>query len=321
MKRRILSDTIRKNKNIIILFIIMTLVNLSVFLLYRIMTEAFWYAETIILVAMIILIVIDFFKNLRHAQALEAAKYAISNENCDLPPAETFSEEQYCEMIEAIIRKSDALRLTSEAEKQDMNDWYTLWVHQIKTPIAVLKLKLSENEKEAAELFRIEEYANMALSYIRLGSTSNDLVIREYPLDEIIKETLRKYAPQFIAKKIRLEYDSTAATVITDKKWFQCIFEQLISNAVKYTDSGSVKVTVGEDYLSVSDTGIGIPADDLPRIFEKGYTGNNGRAGAGSSGLGLYLSAKAAKMIGITLLADSNGGGSCFQMIFPKKII
>ena len=320
MRKRIVSDTLKKDQNLFLLFGVMTAVNLSVFLLYRIMAEAFLYAEAVILVFALLLVLLDYVRNMKKADSLENAVRSIESGNCELPPADTFDEVKYREMIDFLIQKINEMNLSFSKEKQDMSDWYTIWVHQIKTPIAVLKLKVPESNKEIrSELFRIEEYADMVLAYIRLGGEQNDLVIKEYPLDELIRETLRKYASQFIAKKIKLKYTPTGKKVITDKKWLLCILEQYISNAVKYTDGGTVMVEVCGDTLTVSDTGIGISKADLPRIFEKSYTGNNGRADVKSSGLGLYLSKKAAKLIGVTLSVDSTlGCGSRFSVTFPN---
>ena len=321
MKKEIFVDTLKRNKNLILVFLVMTGVNLSVFLLYRFMTEAFLYADTIILIFCILLLAADFWRSMKKARQLEGLKQSVKNGNTSLPVPNCFEEAEYQKIITILVKKINKLNIAFCEEKQDMQDWYTLWVHQIKTPIAVMKLNITENEKEISnELFRIEEYADMALSYIRLDSEQKDLVIKEYFLDELIREALRKYASQFIAKKIKLEYRTTDKTVITDKKWLLCILEQYISNAVKYTNGGTVTVTVADDTLTVSDTGVGIAKEDLPRIFEKGYTGNNGRTDAKSSGLGLYLSAKAAKLIGVTLSAESNyGQGSRFSLIFPKN--
>lgn len=321
MRKRILLDTLKKDKNLFLLFGVMTAVNFSVFLLYRIMTEAFLYAEAVILLFNLLLVLFDYVRNMKKADGLENAVRSIESGNCELPPADTFDEVKYREMIDFLIQKINEMNLSFSKGKQDMSDWYTIWVHQIKTPIAVLKLKVPESNKEIRnELFRIEEYADMALAYIRLGGEQNDLVIKEYPLDELIRETLRKYASQFIAKKIKLEYMPTEKKVVTDKKWLLCILEQYISNAVKYTNGGTVTIEVCGDTLTVSDTGIGISKADLPRIFEKSYTGNNGRTDAKSSGLGLYLSKKSAALIGVTLSVDSTlGCGSRFSVTFPKK--
>ncbi len=323
MKKRIFFETLKKNKNLIILFTVSLAVNLSVFMLYRIMTEALFYAEMIGFFILLILIVTDYIRNLKSADLLSCAKLSFENGNNELPLPESYRESSYQEIIKMLAEKLNSAELEFSKESRDRNDWYTLWVHQIKTPIAVLKLKVPESEREIRnELFRIEEYADMALSYIRMGSEQNDLVIKEYSLDSLIKETLRKYAPQFIAKKIKLNYIPTEKTVITDKKWLLCILEQYISNAVKYSPSGTVTVTVNENVLTVSDTGIGIEKEDLPRIFDKGYTGNNGRTDAKSSGLGLYLSKKAAELINVDLKAESiAGSGSSFKIIFKNEKI
>lgn len=321
MKKKILLDTLKKNKNLILLFAVTSIINLAVFLLYKIFTEAFIYAETIIFFIAFLLILLDFIKNLKKAKTLASANFSFENGNAELPLPEFFDEEEYQKIIRSLSGKINTLGLSFAEEKQDINDWYTVWVHQIKTPIAVLKLKIPETQKEILnELFRIEEYADMALSYIRLGSEQNDLVIKEYSLDELIKETLHKYAVQFISKKIKLDYSQTDKTVITDKKWLLCILEQFISNAVKYTISGCITITVEGNRLTVSDTGIGIADEDLPRIFEKGYTGQNGRADAKSSGLGLYLCSKAAKLINVTLKAESEKNkGSKFSVEFNEN--
>ncbi len=320
MRKYILFDTLKKNKNLLILFAVMSVVNFSVFKLYRIMTEAFLYAEIIISVFMLLLITIDYIKNYKKSVSLKESEISIESGNKQLPVPCSFEESEYQKIIENLIKKINDTELEFSDEKQDINDWYTVWVHQIKTPIAVLKLKVPESEKDILnELFRIEEYADMALSYIRLGSRQNDLVFKEYSLDGIIREVLRKYASQFIAKKIKLCFNGTDKTVITDKKWLLCIIEQYISNAVKYTNNGTVTVTVTGDTLTVSDTGLGIAKEDLPRIFEKGYTGNNGRTDVKSSGLGLYLSKKASKLINVSLSADSTvGKGSKFSITFPE---
>lgn len=171
------------------------------------------------------------------------------------------------------------------------------------------------------ELFRMEQYVDMVLQYLRLSSGENDLVIREYKLDELIREAVRKYAAQFVLKKLSLTYIPTEISVVTDRKWFGCILEQLLSNAIKYTPAGgSIAICVEEDALHISDTGIGIAPEDLPRIFEKGYTGENGRLERTSSGLGLYLAGKAADMLHIPIHVESTvGQGTAFTLHLRQK--
>ena len=145
-------------------------------------------------------------------------------------------------------------------------------------------------------------------------------MIREYALDELIREAIRKQATQFVQKRLRLCYTPTDAAIVTDQKWFVCILDQLLSNAVKYTNEGAVTVEFRDSLLKISDTGIGIAAEDLPRIFEKGYTGSNGRLGQKSSGLGLYLAKKSADLLAIPLLVESAvGSGSVFTLDLRQK--
>ena len=166
-----------------------------------------------------------------------------------------------------------------------------------------------------AELFRMEQYVDMVLQYLRLDGGENDLVITRCDLDELIREAVRRYGPQFVLRKLSLHYEPTERTVVTDRKWFVCILEQLLSNAIKYTPEGCITIRLEGDCLHISDTGIGIAPEDLPRIFEKGYTGENGRLERTSSGLGLYLAGKAAALLHIPITVDSRlGQGTTFTL-------
>ena len=161
-------------------------------------------------------------------------------------------------------------------DRSDMIDYYTMWVHQIKTPISAMKLLIQTSESEissdlSSELFKIEQYVEMVLSYIRLGSNENDFVIKEYDLDNIVRQAIRKYAPLFIRKKINLDFQPTTYKVLTDEKWLVFVIEQLLSNAIKYTNKGKISIYPLEDKkLVIEDTGIGISQEDIPRIFDKG---------------------------------------------------
>lgn len=177
-----------------------------------------------------------------------------------------------------------------------------------------------ENRMLLSELFRIEQYTEMALYYLRLDSTSTDFVIGKFDLDSIIKQAVHRYAPQFIGKKIRLVYSPFNADILTDEKWLLFIIEQILSNAVKYTVKGSVTIKYANDILIISDTGIGISPEDLPRIFEKGYTGMSGRIERKSTGLGLYLCKRTADMLGHSLSASSVvGRGTNFYIDLSSK--
>jgi len=318
---RLLVDCLSRNRAAIILFLALSVSNGAVFSFYGYLTEAFLYAELLGLTVLVLFLVADYLREKRKADRRALAVQSFPTLWNTLPSPETVEEEDYRAMIVSLGEETERLAREAAEEHRETVDYYTAWVHQIKTPIAVMRFRLDENTEEgrllSAELFRIEQYVDMALGYIRLGSETNDLVVKEYPLDDIIREAVRKFAPQFILRKLSVEYTPTDAVIVTDRKWFSCILEQFLSNAVKYTPSGSVTVQVSENTLSVSDTGIGIAEEDLPRIFEKGYTGNNGRIGKQSSGLGLYLAKKAADKLALTLSAESKvGKGSRFSVSF-----
>ena len=201
----------------------------------------------------------------------------------------------------------------------DMRDYYTLWAHQIKTPIAAMHLLVDEDGEAARELFKIEQYVDMLLSYIRLESDVNDLVLRPCDLDGILRAAARKYARFFIHQGLRLEIQPTGRQVLTDEKWFGFCVEQLLSNAVKYTPKGSISMYVENDHLVIADTGIGIAPEDLPRVFERGYTGYNGRTDRKSTGIGLYLTRRVLTMLGHQIHIDARPGGGTRVHISLKR--
>ena len=191
-------------------------------------------------------------------------------------------------------KREESLRWQELQKKQD---FFALWAHQIKTPIAALNLLLQEEEQNVAacrqELFKIESYVEMALNYLRFEEMSNDLVLERNSLEQLVRQVVKKYAAIFIYNHISVELEHLDYTVLTDEKWFCFVLEQILSNALKYTKQGSVNISAEETEkglkVLVCDTGIGIKSEDLPRIFEKGFTGYNGRMDKKASGLGLYL--------------------------------
>lgn len=292
-----------------------------IFCLYQLEPEAFLYAAGLYLTTLLCYLLYCFFREQQahHRRQQQISAIAYSWNELDSPTSQESCDLQ--EMIRSLGLRCNELATQLQSEKQESLDYYTTWVHQIKTPISVIQMILQsedtpEHRELSAELFRIEQYVEMVLTYIRLGSDDHDFVFREYDLDALVRQSIRKYAPQFIRRKIRLVYKPTELTVLTDEKWLTFILEQLLSNAVKYTPQGSVTITVTPDKkLSVSDTGIGISPEDLPRIFEKGFTGYNGRADKKSTGLGLYLCRQTADRLGYRIMADSSPGkGSVFTL-------
>ncbi len=286
---------IKQYIKVLLLFIVFAFVFCIVFSLYNLETEAIYYS--IILCAFIGLIYIcinfiNYYK--KHIQLYKLQnEISISLENLLSP--KTLMEEDYTNLILTLNKEYKTYISKSDIAKSDMIDYYTMWVHQIKTPISAMKLLIQTSESEissdlSSELFKIEQYVEMVLSYIRLGSNENDFVIKEYDLDNIVRAAIRKYAPLFIRKKINLDFQPTTYKVLTDEKWLVFVIEQLLSNAIKYTNKGKISIYPLENKkLVIADTGIGISKEDIPRIFDKGFTGYNGRTDKKATGLGLYL--------------------------------
>lgn len=286
---------IKQNIKVIFLFIVFALVFGIVFSLYDLEIEAIYYSVMLCSFIGLIYICINFINYYKKHIQLYKLQNEISISLENLPSPKTLMEEDYTNLILTLNKEYKTYISKSDIAKSDMIDYYTMWVHQIKTPISAMKLLIQTSESEissdlSSELFKIEQYVEMVLSYIRLGSNENDFVIKEYDLDNIVRQAIRKYAPLFIRKKINLDFQPTTYKVLTDEKWLVFVIEQLLSNAIKYTNKGKISIYPLEDKkLVIEDTGIGISKEDIPRIFDKGFTGYNGRTDKKATGLGLYL--------------------------------
>jgi hypothetical protein len=245
----------------------------------------------------------------------------------ELPAAESAWEADYQALLLLLREEQDRILQEDARHYNDMVDYYTTWAHQIKTPIASMRLHL-QNEDNAlsrqltADLFRVEQYVEMVLMFLRLDSAENDYVFQTCELDALVRSCIKKFAGEFIRRKIRLEYVPISARVVTDEKWLAFVIEQILSNALKYTpEGGTVSVTLEEPQtLCIRDTGIGIAAEDLPRIFEKGYTGWNGRADRTASGIGLYLCRRICDALEHTLRAESAPEcGTCMKIGLARQ--
>lgn len=214
-----------------------------------------------------------------------------------LSPDGPLPQELLMESVELLRARAAGLESLAASQSEELMDYYTLWVHQVKTPLAAMDLILqsgqlppAEAEALRQELFKIERYMEMLLGYLRMQSLSSDLRLELRPVRPIAARAVKKFAAQFIYKKLRVDLGDFDNRVVTDEKWLLFVIEQLISNAVKYTPTGGVAISMDKsDVLTISDTGIGIDPADLPRVCERGFTGQNGRAERSSTGLGLYL--------------------------------
>lgn len=232
----------------------------------------------------------------------------------------------YQELLKQVMELRGREQEELQKNLTDSMDYYTAWVHQIKTPIAAMRLRLEQEDSSfsrgiSEDLLRIEQYVEMVLTYQRLCSDSTDYVFRETDLNGVVRAAVRKFAAQFIGKGIRLNLQVPEQKVLTDEKWLSFVLEQILSNALKYTPEGSVTICWKEEgILCIRDTGIGIAPEDLPRIFEKGYTGYNGRLEKRASGLGLFLSKKICDNLGTGITASSVAGeGTEVCLIFDQK--
>ena len=227
----------------------------------------------------------------------------------------------------ALLEMDKKNRAIEEREKlNDLMDYYTLWAHQIKTPIAASSLLVGEIEDKKVknqleqELFKIESYVNIVLQYLRLESFHEDLVLKKENAEDLVKEIVKKYAIFFIQKGLSLSLHDLDRTIITDKKWFVVILEQVLSNSLKYTSQGGIEIYFQEDRLYIKDSGLGIQDADLLRVFERGFSGYNGRLTQQSSGLGLYLSKKIADELGHQIsIASQVGQGTTVMISFSEK--
>ena len=281
------------------------------FLLYHLPIGAVIYPTLLCAALGILIMVFDFLRVKCEHEALNSIRSMTDVIAESLPKIDGIKDEDYQQILHLLSEEHNHYCTQTNRKYADMIDYYTVWAHQIKTPIASMRLHL-QNEDSAlsrtlnSDLHRIEQYVEMVLTFLRLNSESTDYVIKEYDLDKIVKQAVRKFSSDFIGRKLSLVYEPLNTTVITDEKWLSFVIEQVLSNALKYTPAGSITITLeNEKTLRIRDTGIGIAPEDLPRIFENGYTGYNGRADKKASGIGLYLCKRICNNLGHTITARS----------------
>ncbi|MDO4667126.1 MAG: sensor histidine kinase [Streptococcus sp.] len=244
----------------------------------------------------------------------------------DSGEAETALESWLKEKNEELLLEKKNRAMIEQEKQNDLFDYYTLWAHQIKTPIAASSLLIGDLENHTIkkqleqEMFKIDSYVNLVLQYLRLESFHKDLVVHGENLEDMVKEVVKKQAIFFIQKNLSLNLHDLDYEVITDKKWLTVILEQILSNSLKYTSKGEIEIYFKKDTLYMKDTGLGIQDADILRVFERGFSGYNGRLTQQSSGLGLYLSKKIADQLGHELTLESTlGQGTTVKIRFFKE--
>ena len=321
----ILKRYLKKNAKVYILFVVFVAIFFIMFYLYNLPLEALIYTGSFCFLTALIASFLDFVNYRESYKKLKFLEKNILNDLEDLPKSLDVRIDYYHKIIEKLYEELEKLAQENRQKNTDMVDYYSMWVHQIKTPIAAMNFLLDNEEVNQKnlqqELFKIERYVEMVLTYIRLDSISSDYVITKINLDEVVKDSVKKYATIFINKKIKLNYVSHETMVISDKKWLGFAFEQILGNSVKYTSNGGeITIETYENKLVIEDNGMGIKEEDLPRIFEKGFTGFNGRYEKKSSGIGLYLCKKTSDKLGHHIEISSKvGEGTRIEITFPKE--
>lgn len=321
---KLLIAYLRRQRHWLALYILIAGIFAVVFYLHDVPPMALSYALLLCGVALALALGGGFFLWRRRHLALADKLRAEALTAERLPEALDLVEEDYQTLYrEALRSKTLALDRRDQQEK-DLTEYYTLWVHQIKTPISAMRLLLQGEDTALsreleAQLFRISQYVEMALAYLRMGSDSRDYVLRPCLLEPVVKQSVKKFAPLFIRSRIKLELGDLSATVVTDEKWLAFCLEQLLANAIQYAPRGTVTVECRDGRLVVRDTGIGIAPEDLPRVFEKGYTGLNGRREKQATGIGLYLCRRILTTLGHTIsIASEIGRGTEVTISFPQ---
>lgn len=324
---KLLGSYLKRQRKLCWMLVLFAAIFGAVFALYALPLEAVLYAALLCFAVGGVLFAVGFTAYVRRHRELERIGQNIRETVFSLPEPTGLLEEDYQRLLQAVGADRAAIAASLDAQRQEMLDYYTLWAHQIKTPIAAMELLLTQTPPDtdalSAELVKTEEYVEMVLTYLRLGSNTTDYVLRRCPLDDIVRGNLRKFARLFILKHITLDFAETGKTVVTDEKWLGFVVGQLLSNALKYTpEGGTIRIYGDVGTLAVSDSGIGIRAEDLPRVFEKGFTGYNGREEKKSTGLGLYLCRSICAKLGHDLTITSRpGGGTLARLYFPESAL
>ena len=272
--------------------------------LYNIRMDALKYALLLVILWLLLYVITEYHRFRKKHLLLERFKKSTQECTKELPECRNLLELDYQELLGIFDEKILELKSEARIKGQDLSDYYGMWVHQIKTPIAAMHILLQSVEDENPALPELKE---MKMELFKMEQ------FEKVSLDKILKQSVRKYSQMFILQKIRLDYRPVERIVLTDEKWLEFVTEQILSNALKYTkNGGEIRICLeekrGRECLVIEDNGIGIQAEDLPRVFEKGFTGYNGRADKKSTGIGLYLCKKIMDKMGHKIWIDSEVG-------------
>ena len=287
---------------------------LGLFALYHVPWRAAAYPAALCLCLEALFLLWDYRRFRREHEALRQLAELEEPTPDRLPEPENQRARDYTRLLEGQMDRLSGLRTEDARRMTTQTDYFSAWAHQIKTPIASMGLKLQREDSALSrrlrgDLNRIEQYVDMAMTYLRLDAETGDYVFRQQPLEPIVRGAVKKFAGEFIDRKLGLRLEPMENTVLTDEKWLSFVIGQILSNALKYTPVGEISIYTREpDTLVIRDTGIGIAPEDLPRIFEKGFTGYNGRSDKKASGIGLYLCKRVCDRLGHEISIESEPG-------------
>lgn len=311
---------LRQRKKRLLLDAAFILIFVVCFFLMGAKLSLIWYPAVICLVFFCLCIIWDFLKFKKKHRLMMRLLEQPEDVLEFFPLPENTIEEDYRNLVLKLFRLHRNDRRESAAKIRENMEYVALWTHQIKTPITAMQLLLQDPMEENQDrkrrelldkLFEIEQYADFLLQYMRLDTMTSDLLFQKYRLFDIVKQAVKYFARTFISGRISLKMEESDAAVVTDEKWLLFVVKQLLSNALKYTEGGSIYIFMHPDKertLVMEDTGIGIAKEDLPRIYERGFTGINGRIQKQSTGIGLYLSRMILDRLGHEILITSEEG-------------
>ncbi len=319
---------LKQRWKLLLLLLVCIAIFAGMFLLYHFPMTSVLYPSGLCLLLLLVVGGIDYASLRRKHKTLQSLKRMSFMLLDSLPASASLLEDDYQQLLKLLSDAHRQMESDQNRRYQDMMDYYTVWAHQIKTPIAAMRLHLQQEDSPlsrmlTSELMRVEQYVDMVLAYLRLDAHSTDYVIREYDVDAIVCQAVKRFAGEFITRKLALHYEPLNITVITDEKWLLFVVEQVLSNALKYTATGSITIALeAPKTLCIRDTGMGIAPEDLPRVFEQGYTGVAGRADKRASGIGLYLCKRICRNLGHQITAESvPGQGTTIRIhLYQRKL-
>lgn len=333
---RVLLSYLYEKKNTLLLWIGIELIFVVSLILYRVEPEYYLYPLLLSSVLVFFCGAISFILYYRKHKARcrmlaeEGGSEELNLPEIDeLPEPSNLTEREYLRLLQQALAAGRAAQTRGEGKTKEMQEYITLWAHQMKTPITAMDLTVQQMEAGERvslqqQVFEMDRYVDTLLQYLRLDSMNHDLVLQQYSLEKIVREAIRYYSKTFILKHLSVETRDLDTYVTTDAKWLLFCLKQILSNALKYTKAGGIAIyaehTERGVCLSIQDTGIGIAAEDIPRIFEKGFTGYNGHSDKKATGIGLYLTKKILDQLGHEIgVVSEVGVGTTISVYFTGQ--